>query len=198
MTYELRDWHEDGTWTVRERADDDTRTVTRYNEAGQVIDQRPYSDDENQAADQQHADRATLTDHETRLRAIEAVLWPAPPDPTPGQTVPPMTGLWPAGGLITDMGKVWRNVAGVPLTVPPSAMPGEPSQWTHLFVQVGGDTPSAPDAQPWSATATYTVGDKVTRSGHLWECLIPHGPEQQGMWAPSAAVPTIWRDLGVA
>ena len=47
------------------------------------------------------------------------------------------------------------------------------------------------------ATATYAVGDTVTKDGHRWSCLIAHGTERQGTWAPGIA-PTIWSDLGPA
>ena len=52
-------------------------------------------------------------------------------------------------------------------------------------------------APAWSATATYAVGDTVTKDGHRWSCLIAHGTERQGTWAPGIA-PTIWSDLGPA
>ena len=54
-----------------------------------------------------------------------------------------------------------------------------------------------PTAPAWSATATYAVGDTVTKDGHRWSCLIAHGTERQGTWAPGIA-PTIWSDLGPA
>jgi chitodextrinase len=64
------------------------------------------------------------------------------------------------------------------------------------------DTPAnrrhnPPTAPAWSATATYAVGDTVTKDGHRWSCLIAHGTERQGTWAPGIA-PTIWSDLGPA
>ena len=64
------------------------------------------------------------------------------------------------------------------------------------------DTPAnrrhnPPTAPAWSATATYAVGDTVTKDGHRWGCLIAHGTERQGTWAPGIA-PTIWSDLGPA
>ena len=35
------------------------------------------------------------------------------------------------------------------------------------------------------------------KDGHRWGCLIAHGTERQGTWAPGIA-PTIWSDLGPA
>lgn len=40
---------------LRERADDTTRTVTTYDDAGQVTGTRPYTDEENAAADERAA-----------------------------------------------------------------------------------------------------------------------------------------------
>ena len=108
--------------------------------------------------------------------------------------------VWPAGTLLADDGKLWRNMAGVPLTTRPSEFPGNPGQWAHLFVEVKAepDEPAEPAAPVWDAKATYKVGDKVTHAGKRWECLLAHGPERQGTWAPGPATPTIWRDLGAA
>ena len=61
---------------VRFRADDTTRTVTTYDETGAVTSTRPYTDDENAAADAVLADAVTLTDVLARIARIEAHLWP--------------------------------------------------------------------------------------------------------------------------
>ena len=49
----------------------------------------------------------------------------------------------------------------------------------------------------WSANDTYTVGDVVSHNDKLWECLVAHGPEQMGGWAPGVAH-TVWKELGPA
>ena len=36
------------------------------------------------------------------------------------------------------------------------------------------------------------------RNGRLYECLVAHGQERQGTWAPGPATPTVWRDIGPA
>ena len=146
---------------------------------------------------------ARLNDLAARVARIEAHLWPAPPDPTKPDdpSVTDWEGVWPDGGLLRDGGIVWRNVSGVPLTTPPSGFPGEPSQWAHLFVAVLTPEPE-PDPEPsptvaaWSATATYTPGDRCTRGGRLWECLKGHGAAYAGTWGPPAA--GVWKDLGPA
>lgn len=39
----------------------------------------------------------------------------------------------------------------------------------------------------WDPTATYAIGDTVTRDGVMYRCRVPHGAEYQGTWAPGAA-----------
>ncbi len=42
----------------------------------------------------------------------------------------------------------------------------------------------------WSATATYKVGDRVTRGGVTYQCLVAHGAEYAGTWGPP--LPSVW------
>ena len=191
----MRELYEDGQ--LIERWDDatrtvTTRTVTTYDETGAATGTRPYAADENAAADAAVADAARLDSIEGRLVRIETHLWPAPPDPTSTTGVPTMTtygGIWPAGGLLLDGGKVWRNVTTVPLTTAPSGFPGTTSQWSHLFVEVTV-IPPAPTAPAWSgASVAYTVGDLVTYSGTVYRCLQAH--TSQAGWTP-AAVASLW------
>ena len=145
---------------------------------------------------------ARLDDLAARITRIESHLWPAPPDPTtsddPGIT--DWEGIWPNEGLLREGGIIWRNVSGVPLTTPPSGFPGATSQWAHLFIVALAPEPEppAPTVAAWSATAAYSVGNRCTKDGRVWECLVAHGPERQGTWAPGPATPTVWRDLGPA
>ena len=138
-----------------------------------------------------------------RVARIEAHLWPSPDDPTApdAPTVADwaaLGGIWPDQGLLREGGTIWRNVSGVPLTTPPSGFPGAASQWGHLFV-VALDkpvTPPAPTVAAWSASARYKVGDRCTRGGRLYECLVAHGAEYAGTWGPPQA--SVWTDLGPA
>ena len=144
---------------------------------------------------------ARLDDLAARVARIESHLWPAPPDPTTPDdpSVTDWTGVWPDGGLLREDGTIWRNISGVPLTTPPSGFPGLPGQWSHMFVAVLAPEPE-PDPEPtvaaWSATARYEVGDRCTRGGRLYECLVAHGAEYAGTWGPPQA--TVWKDLGPA
>ena len=74
--------------------------------------------------------------------------------------------------------------------------PGQPGQWAHLFERVTSDTQG--DEWPaWSPDATYIAGGRVTHVGRAWECLLGHGPERLGTWAPGVAH-TVWTNLGPA
>lgn len=138
---------------------------------------------------------ARLDGIEDRLARIEAKLWPPQPDTTPSTSVSTLAaygGVWPAGALLLDGGKTWRNVSGVPLTTAPTSFPGDPDKWTHLFVLAPAATqpPTAPAVAAWSATATYAVGDKVTRGGITYRCLVAHGAAYAGTWGPPLA--SVW------
>ena len=181
--------------TVVTRWDDASRTVTDYTADPPGV--RDYTVEENAAADAAVADAARLDSIEARLARIEAHLWPAPPDPTStARTWAEHAGVWPHGTLLDDGGIIWRNIAGVPLTEPPSRFPGGGAAFGNLFERVTSDT-QGDDYPAWSPDATYTAGDRVTHTGRAWECLLGHGPERQGTWAPGVAH-TVWTDLGPA
>lgn len=179
--------------------DDATRTVITYDESGATTSTRPYTADENAAADAAVADAATLTDLAARVARIEARLWPAPPDPTDptDPTITDREGVWPDGGLLREGGIVWRNVSGVPLTTPPSGFPGEPSAWTHLFVAVLTPEPEPTGPLPWvqptGAHDAYSFGATVTHTGRVWESTV--AGERSNTWAPGVYG---WKDLGPA
>lgn len=184
-----------------EEWDDTTRTHTDYTTDPPTV--RDYTQAENDAADQRLTNEARLDDHEQRIAALETAVFPPDPDPTPGEPIDAPTwddlgGLWPHGTLLADGGKVWRNIAGVPLTTPPTGFPGDPAQWTHLFIEVTTEPDPEPDPErpPWSPdSVAYQVGDEVTDSGRAYRCAQPH--TSQPGWNP-AAVPALWTDLGPA
>ena len=200
----MQDIYTDGV--LVEEWDDESRTYTDHR-TGQS---RPYTDEENSVADADAEQDARLDDHEARLRRIEEVVFPAPPDPEDldDPSVPnweDIGGVWPSEGLLRDGGKVYRNKSGVPLTTPPSGFPGDPGQWTHLFIEVGATTDPDPDPDPdperpegyvgpWDADATYAVGDVVDRDGRYYRCRVAHGPEYEGTWGPPQA--SVWDDIG--
>ena len=171
--------------------DSTARTVTTYDENGTVTSSRPYTPAENAAADARAADSAILTDLAQRVARIEAALWPTPTTPT-APTDPAIKtwaqwgGVVPAGSLLKDTdSKVYRNVAGVPLTTPPSGMPGGPGPWGHLWqvvtISAGGTA--------WATGVAYKVGDTVTYSGKTYKCAQAHS--SQAGWDP-VSVPALW------
>lgn len=180
--------------------DENTRTVTDYTQDPPAT--RPYTPEENAAADARISQEVMFTDLQARLERIEAALWPAPPDPEDPEdpTIPEWTdwnGVWPANTLLRDGGKVWRNVASVPLTTRPTEFPGGTGKWAHLFVGVGG-TATEPEPEPepnpeypqwkgeWNKDSSYVPNDHVSRNGVVYKCLIAHGAAYQGTWGPPA------------
>ncbi len=176
------------------RYDDTARTVTTYDAAGAVLTTRPYTPAENTAADAHASDSATLTDLAQRVARIEAALWPTPTTPTT-PTVPTdpaiktwaqWSGVVPAGSLLKDTdSKVYRNVAGVPLTTPPSGMPGGPGPWTHLWAPITIGT----GGTAWATGVAYKVGDVVTYQSKTYKCAQAHS--SQAGWDP-VSVPALW------
>ena len=172
--------------TLLEHGDDATRTVTTGTST------RPYTADENAAADDAIAAAARMDDLEARVARIEAHLWPADtnPQPSTAPTWDDLGGIWPAGGLLLDGGVVYRNVSGVPLTTPPSGFPGSPDQWGHLFQRATSPEPEPePGAPAWTEGVAYKVGDLATYAGTTYRCLQAHTAIVG--WTP-AAVPALW------
>ena len=108
-------------------------------------------------------------------------------------TYRPPTGAhdaYPAGRVIrwTD-GRLYRAVRSSVAHSPAEY----PADWTDVTDELTGTAPPdpAPSAPAWSATATYHVGDLVSKGGQTYRCLIAHGAEQQGTWPPGAAW-TVW------
>ena len=142
---------------------------------------------------------ARLDNIEARLERIEAHLWP-PVDPNAEvpATVPTMAdygGIWPAGQLLSDGGKVWRNATTVPLTTAPSDFPGAPSQWTRLFVEHGGTEPEPsewPAWKPWDnqPTSLYAQDAKVSHNGRRWIADVGNNHWEPGVYG--------WTDAGPA
>ena len=191
----------DTTGRVTSDHDDITRTVTTYDEAGAVTSTQPYTTEENAAADSTVADAVALTDVLARLARIEAHLWPpVDPDAEVPATVPTMAdyaGIWPAGQLLSDGGKVWRNATSVPLTTAPSDFPGAPSQWMRLFVE-HGTAAQEPEPSEWPAwkpwdnqpASLYAKDAKVSHNGRRWTADVGNNHWEPGVYG--------WTDAGPA
>lgn len=94
---------------------------------------------------------------------------------------------YPIGKVVEHNDKVWTNTI--------MANVWEPG--THGWEETPGADPEppAPEYPAWSAQATYVVGDRVSHLGSNWECLVAHGPEYLGTWAPGPSTATVWRLL---
>lgn len=186
-----------------EEWDDQTRTYTDYTTDPPTT--RPYTPEENAAADQRAVEDAVVDDLQRRVEILEAAVFGSPEVPTDPEDPSVKTwaqwgGIVPPGQLLLDVdGNVYRNVAGVPLTTPPSGMPGGPGPWGHLWALVldGEDPgdPGDPDAPAWAAGVSYQVGDVVQYNGRLYECKQAH--TSLAGWEPTN-VPALWTDLGPA
>ena len=182
-----------GTEVVAEWKDDERYYYDYLN----PDNSRPYTPEENAAADESLSEAARLDDIRARLERLErAVFGEAPDEPTsPDDPSVKDWAAWggvvPAGGLLLDVdGVVYRNVTDVPLTTPPSGFPGAPARWRHLWLPVLGepDDPGA-DAEPWAAGVAYEVGDSVTYEGTVYTCIQAH--TSQVGWEPNV-VPALW------
>ena len=156
---------------------------------------RPWTAEELAARAEQAARFDSI---DARLARIEAHLWPpVDPDAEVPATVPTMAdyaGIWPAGQLLSDGGKVWRNATTVPLTTAPSGFPGAPSQWTRLFVEVSGGTEPEPSEwpawKPWDnqPTSLYAKDAKVSHNGRRWVANVGNNHWEPGVYG--------WTDAG--
>lgn len=221
----LAAWMDEYGWVplVEEPRPDDTATTTHDAEDVLIEDvptrrwvQRPKTEDELAAERAEAEQNARLDDHEARLTLLEAVAFPAQPEPAPEtptvgvKTFAEWGGVVPPRQLVLDGGRVWRNVARVPLTTAPSGFVG----WTEanlapLWVPVVGAAPDPepdPDPEPpapsrpagyvgaWSATAEYAVGNVVDRNGRYYRAKVAHGAAYAGTWGPPLA--SVWDDIG--
>lgn len=192
MSLQIRD----SEGAVVEEWDDDTRTYTDYRTTPPTT--RPYTQEENDAADEEIQTDA-IASLERRIEALE--LWrasfdPAPEEPVPGdldvKTMEDWLGVWPNNTLLREGDFIYRNVSGTPLTTPPSGFPGSPGQWTHLFVLVVGEVIPDPEpepepgAEPWvqptGAHDAYNIGDLVTYQGQTWRSTV-----DGNVWTPGVA-----------
>lgn len=197
----------DAGWLGVARTPRPTDDTTAYDWSIELVDGQPvetWTPREWTPAEQaDRAEQAARFDSiEERLARIEAHLWPpVDPDAEPPADVPTMAdyaGIWPAGQLLSDGGKVWRNVTTVPLTTPPSGFPGAPSQWTHLFVEHAGaiEPEPEPGILAWAVGQQVEVGDKRTHNGRVWTAKLAH--TTHAGWPPSAATHAVWTDSGPA
>ena len=161
---------------LREQWDDDTRTFTAYDAQGQQTSTRPYTAEENAAADaalaqeQASAEAATLAEaQEALVRATLALA----PTPATGEAWVQPTGAhdaYPKESEVTHAGKTWVSLT--PFNV---WIPGE-SGWREV---VSEGYPAW--VQPTGGHDAYPLGARVSHNGSDWEST-----SATNVWAPGA------------
>ena len=161
------------------RADDTTRTVTTYDEQGNITSERPYTADENADADavaQARADaaaaQARYETHEAILDATAALMADAHTDGQPWVQPTGAHNAVPFGITVTDGGKTWRSKHHANVW-PPSPS----SRWWE-------EVTDNPGPQPWALGTYYFIDTRVTFGGQTWRCLHEH--LAQVGWEPGA------------
>ena len=77
-----------------------------------------------------------------------------------------------------------------PASPPPVTAPAAPITTVPTSPTNGPTAPT--QAQPWSATQYYNVGDLVSYQGNVYQCTIAH--QAEATWTPAVA-PSLWREL---
>lgn len=178
------------TYWVSEFRDDTTRTVTTYDESGAVTSTRPYTAEENDAADESQAEEAAREDRRIKaerdqaiLDATAALMEDAHDD---GQPWVQPTGAHNAigfGRTVTHIDKTWRSKHRANVWEPSSSSPW----WEEV---VDGD----PGPQPWALDVYYTPPTEVTFEGGTYECTFEH--LSQPGWEPNnPTMHSVWKQL---
>lgn len=157
---------------------DATRTVTTYDEQGNVTETRPYTAGENAAADaavQAEADaaaaQARYETHEGILDATAALMDAAHVD---GASWVQPTGAHDAyalGVTVTHNDKTWENIA------PANVWEPGVSGWRE---QVAEGYPAW--VQPTGAHDAYPLGATVTHGDKTWENITPANVWEPGVY----------------
>ena len=179
------------SWQVKrggfliEQGDDTTRTVTTYDESGAVTETRPYTADENAAADGVQAEESAREERRIKaerdraiLDATAALMESAHEDGAAWVQPTDAHDAYPLGRTVTHGGKTWENIT------PANVWEPGVSGWRE---QVAQGYP--PWVQPTGGHDAYKVGDRVTFEGSDYESLIAGN-----VWSPTA-YPQGWRKL---
>lgn len=162
---------------------DTTRTVTTYDEAGAVTSTRPYTVEENAAADAAIAAQAAAAQYEAQqaadrgaLDALAMTASAAHTDCEPWQQPTGAHDAVPLGATVTHGGKTWESL--IPFNVWAPGVSG----WREV-VAVGYPA----WVQPTGAHDAYTKGARVSFEGSDYESLI-----DGNIWSPTG-YPAGWR-----
>ena len=162
---------------------DTTRTVTTYDEAGAVTSTRPYTVEENAAADAAIAAQAAAAQYEAQqaadrgaLDALAMAASAAHTDCEPWQQPTGAHDAVPLGATVTHGGKTWESL--IPFNVWAPGVSG----WREV-VAVGYPA----WVQPTGAHDAYTKGARVSFEGSDYE-----SPIDGNIWSPTG-YPAGWR-----
>ena len=193
MSYQHRIYRPDGSFWVHEFRDDTTRTVTTYNESGNVIDTRPYTEAENAAADAAQAAQADAAAQVDKIAAIEAAVL-ATVDRTP-KPWHPVTGAHDAAAPLSewtmDDGHAYRNISGQWLSHSPYEYPRGYECLDCPEPEPDPDT----GVLPWTdkGSPSYKTGDLRTwpdGSSTVYRCRQDHTAHEGAGFNPSVA--SLW------
>ena len=178
-----RNYHVDGI--LRERWDDDSRTVTTYDETGAVTSTLPYTATENAAADarvaaaaEQAARAAQQAIDRAILDATAALMAAAHTDGEPWTQPTGAHDAYPLGATVTHAGKTWANI------MPANVWQPGVSGWREVVAE---GYPAW--VQPTGGHDAYKVGDRVRFKGADYESTIAGN-----VWSPTGYLAG-WRKL---
>ena len=164
--------------TLLSRSDAATRTVTTYDENGEVTSTRPYTQEENDAADAAQAaheqaeaqrQRAELAD--AILDATAALMEDAHEDGAPWVQPQGAHDAYPIGRTVTHNGKTWENITLANVWEPGVSgwreeAGSEPTQWI----------------QPTGAHDAYAQGAVVTHNEFTWVSDVDDNVWEPGVY----------------
>lgn len=175
MSYQHRVYRGDGTYWVSESRDDTTRTVTTYDESGAVTSTRPYTADENAAAEAALAEEAAREERRIKaerdqaiLDATAALMADAHEDGAAWVQPTGAHNAYPLGRTVTWGGKTWENITPANVWEPPTG-------WRE---QVAEGYPEW--VRPTGSHDAYTIGDRVAFEGSNYESTI-----NANTWSPT-------------
>jgi hypothetical protein len=169
--------------------DDTSRTYTEYDESGAVVTTRPYTAEENTAADaaangaavaqaQAEFERALALNAEAELAALQAAILAAEgiQQGDPWRQPTGAHDAYPLGAVVSHNGSTWESLVAANVWEPGV------SGWRDAG-------PGIPDwVQPTGAHDAYPLGAVVRHIGKVWESLVAGNvwepPEQWAEQAP--------------
>lgn len=170
---------------MRYSYNDHDHTFTTYDATGAVTNTRPYTAEENAAADAaaaaaQEAEAEAIRTAVDRaiLDATVALMADAHTDGEAWTQPSGAHNAYPLGAVVTDAGKTWVSL------IPANVWAPGVSGWRE---QVAEGYPVW--VQPSGAHDVYDVGDRVTFEGSNYESTI-----NGNVWSPTA-YPAGWRKL---